>query len=101
MERRRAFSERVKQYQYKPGQSGNPSGKPKTPEEAKKKLKDEAYNAVNRLIKEAKDPKNRRYFEANMAIIERVWGKTPQPIDVEGEATINVVMDDDLKNLAK
>lgn len=101
MAKRAAFKERVKQYQFKPGQSGNPSGRPKTPEEAKKKLKDEAYQAVDRLIKEASNPKNKHYYDANIAIIERVWGKSAQPIDIDSENTIKVIMRDELKDLAK
>lgn len=101
MAKRAAFKERVKQYQFKPGQSGNPSGRPKTPEEAKKKLKDEAYQAVDRLIKEASNPKNKHYYDANIAIIERVWGKSAQPIDIDSENTIKVIMPDELKDLAK
>ena len=101
MARREAVKERVKQYQFKPGQSGNPSGRPKTPEEAKKKLKDEAYMAVNRLIKEAQNPKSKHYYEANIVIMERVWGKSAQPIDIESENTVKIVMPDEMKDLAK
>ena len=101
MARREAFKERVKQYQFKPGQSGNPSGRPKTPEEAKKKLKDEAYMAVNRLIKEAQNPKRKHYYEANITIMERVWGKSAQPIDIESENTVKIIMPDEMKDLAK
>ena len=101
MARREAFKERVKQYQFKPGESGNPSGRPKTPEEAKKKLKDEAYMAVNRLIKEAQNPKSKHYYEANIVIMERVWGKSAQPIDIESEKTVKIIMHDEMKDLAK
>lgn len=99
--KRAAWKEKMKPYQFKKGQSGNPGGRPKTPEEAKAKLKNEAYQAVERLIKEAHDPKNKHYYDANMAIIERVWGKATQPIDVESENTIKVIMPDELKDLAK
>ena len=54
-----------------------------------------------RLIKEAGNPKNKHYYDANMAIIERVWGKATQPIDVESENTITVVIPDALKDIAK
>jgi hypothetical protein len=101
MARREAFKERVKQYQFKPGQSGNPSGRPKTPEEAKKKLKDEAYMAVNRLIKEAQNPKSKHYYDANIVIMERVWGKSAQPIDVESENTIKIISGNAEEDLAK
>ncbi len=101
MAKRAAFKDRVKEYQFKPGQSGNPSGRPKTPEEAKKKLKDEAYQAVERLIKTAGNPKDKHYYEANMAIIERVWGKAAQPIDMESENTIKIIVGNAEEDLAK
>lgn len=101
MAKRAAFKERVKQYQFKPGQSGNPGGRPRTPEEAKKKLKNEAYMAVSRLIKEAQNPKSKHYYDANKEIMDRVWGKSAQPLDVESENTIKIIVGNTEEDLAK
>ena len=36
-----------------------------------------------------------------MAIIERVWGKATQPIDVESENTVKIIMGNEEAELAK
>lgn len=99
--RRKAWSEKVKQYQFKKGECPNPGGRPKTPDEVKKFLKSEAMKAVERVAKEASNPKNKHYYDANITLIERVYGKAVQPIDADVENKIVVEMPDEVKDLAK
>ena len=40
-------------------------------------------------------------YEANITIMERVWGKSAQPIDIESENTVKIIMPDEMKDLAK
>jgi hypothetical protein len=71
------------------GQSGNPSGRPAMPEAIKKKLKDLTPDAVDTVEQIMKDPKARpadRLKAAEM-ILDRVYGKATQPIDMSGEIT--------------
>ena len=50
---------------------------------------------------QAQNPKSKHYYEANITIMERVWGKSAQPIDIESENTVKIIMPDEMKDLAK
>ena len=68
---------------FQPGQSGNPNGRPKMPEDVRKKLKAATPEAVQLLIDVMKneDEKTALRMDAAKTIIERVYGKPTQPID--------------------
>lgn len=98
--KRERFRERSAPYRWEPGVSGNPSGRPKTPEGAKAEMKDAAFAAVLELIRIAKDKKNKKQLQAIEDLLDRVYGKPNQPIDVDGEA-VHIVMSKEFEELAK
>lgn len=64
-------------------------------------MKDAAFAAVKELIRIAGDKRHKKQLQAIEDLLDRVYGKPNQPIDVDGENTINVVMVNELKDLAK
>jgi len=89
---------------WKPGQSGNPSGRPKMPVELKEMLKRIAPEMFQVVIDIAKDPKSKPSdrIKASEILIERVYGKAAQPIcgDEEGSAIV-VKLQGDLESWGK
>lgn len=83
---------------FKPGQSGNPGGRPKRPEtiEARKVIADvkalarestkEAMEALVEVVKDVKAPPSARVSAASV-ILDRGWGKATQVV----EANVNIV----------
>lgn len=91
----------IKDHQFKPGQSGNPKGRPPTPEATKQLLKDSSYEAAYNLIRISKNPKHPKQLQACQDILDRTFGKATQPLDVEGENSIKIIVPDEFKRLAK
>lgn len=96
-EKRKAIAEEnFKPYWFKPGQSGNPKGRPRLSEEEKKEradarklLKAAAPTAAEKLIKMMENENSKKHFEACTDILDRTLGKASQPIgDEEGKIHI-------------
>lgn len=86
---------------FEKGKSGNPNGRPKIPEDVREMFKAATPAAAGLLIDTVDDktaPLALR-MDAAKAIIERVYGKPTQPIDGNLDATLKIVMDEDVQEL--
>ena len=77
---------------FKPGQSGNPNGRPKQPKEFKDLVKANTVPALQAVIEIMNDPhtKPNDRLKAAELIIDRAYGKATQPIDgdIQGDIII-------------
>lgn len=75
------------------GQSGNPSGRPKMPEDLKKSLKEGAAEAVKiwRDIQNDETASKRDRLKAGELLMAYGYGKAVQPVEVDGDVTSRVV----------
>ncbi len=69
---------------FKPGQSGNPSGRPKIPDDIKKILKLQAPNALQKLLTLMESDDERIALVAANSILDRAWGKPVQATEHSG-----------------
>lgn len=69
---------------FEKGKSGNPSGRPKIPDELKSRLKDICPEVVQFWYDTLKDPeaKLNERIKVSELIFERAYGKAPQSLDV-------------------
>ena len=67
---------------FKPGQSGNPSGRPKIPEEFKEMARANSVKALRKAITMMDDPEVPAAVQLKAAevVMERAWGKANQPL---------------------
>lgn len=91
----------IEAHQFKKGQSGNPKGRPPTPEATKQLLKDASYEAAYNVIRIAKNPKHPKQLQACQDILDRNFGKATQPIDVGEDNAIKIIVPEEFKRLAK
>ena len=70
---------------FKPGQSGNPSGRPKIPGDVIELARVHTPDAIGRLasIVRDDDAPPASQVAAAIALLERGWGKPVQPIDAD------------------
>lgn len=67
------------------GQSGNPGGRKKEPREVQDALKALCPAAVERIKKAISDPLDREGVKAAFGVLERVYGKPKQAVEIAGE----------------
>jgi hypothetical protein len=88
---------------FEKGQSGNPTGRPKVPDEVKALLKANTLPAVNTLITIMSDKKAKHADRIRCAetVLDRVYGKAAQPIVGDNEFdAINIAAKRDLSKLS-
>lgn len=71
---------------WRPGQSGNPGGRPRLPAEVRELIRVHTPAAIDALVKIMRDAKaapGARVAAAN-AILDRAWGKPAQTIETSG-----------------
>jgi hypothetical protein len=61
---------------FKPGQSGNPSGRPKDIGRVRELARGHTEDAIRALVEALNDPKTK--VHAATALLDRGWGKPPQ-----------------------
>lgn len=78
---------RSKTGKFNKGVSGNPNGRPKTPQEFKDIVRANTVKAINTLITIMDDPdaKDADRIKASELIIDRAYGKAAQPIVGDNE----------------
>lgn len=70
---------------FQKGQSGNPSGRKKEPKEVQDALKALCPAAVERISQAINDPQDREGVKAAFGVLERVYGKPKQAVEIAGE----------------
>jgi hypothetical protein len=87
---------------FKPGQSGNPAGKPKVIIEVVQAARERTVQAIETLEKIMLDPKatGSARVSAAVAILERGWGKAPQTMTVKRDGELKDLSDAELIALA-
>ena len=75
---------------FKPGQSGNPSGRPKQNPDAVAILKAAVPDAVRRLVALSQSDNEKIALQAATAILDRVWGKPMQAQEIRMEASMDL-----------
>lgn len=88
---------------FKPGQSGNPSGRPKLPEEFKELAKTNSVTALQKVIDILNNPEsdNKDRLKAAEIIMDRAWGKANQPIDGQINGGLTIKIDGNVKDWAR
>lgn len=81
---------------FKKGQSGNPSGRPKIPDDIKAMLKGATPDACRLLCETINNPNEKTELRVKCAeiVLDRVYGKPQQSVDLQADidATANVSM---------
>jgi hypothetical protein len=69
---------------FKPGQSGNPGGRPKVNQEVKDLAAVHTVECLERLVFWMKSEDGRSSIQAAQALLDRAWGKAPITAAGEG-----------------
>jgi hypothetical protein len=87
---------------FKPGQSGNPTGRPKAIIEVVQAARERTAQAIETLtaaMKNEKAPWAAR-VSAACAILDRGWGRAPQSIEITRKTDYRTLTDDELIAIA-
>lgn len=79
----RGASPEFKAKTFKPGQSGNPNGRPKKVLELEQVAREASIDAFKRIIKLSKSSDERIALAASIALVERAAGKPKQSVAVD------------------
>ena len=84
---------------FKPGQSGNPTGRPKADKTIRDLARTYTKEAIRTLAEIAKNPKSSdsARVQACNAILDRGWGKPAQYVET---ANVNMTIDDILRDIS-
>ena len=88
--------------QFKPGQSGTPSGRPKGVEDvaaAAREFTPEGLEILKTIARNKNVPAAARAMAVN-SLLDRAWGKAPQMIDLRREADLKELSDVELAIIA-
>lgn len=70
---------------WKPGQSGNPGGRPKEEKEVLALARERSKEAIERLVLIMQGPNDKLAMMAAQAILDRAFGKPRQQMELTGE----------------
>lgn len=70
---------------FKPGQSGNPGGRPKEEREVVQLAREASLRAIGRLIELVENANPKFAIPAATAVLDRAFGKPTQPISGDDE----------------
>ncbi len=71
---------------FKPGQSGNPNGRPSIPEEIKRAYREHSHEAIEVLVEVMRKGEGQHgtgRVKAAVEILNRAWGKPAETVTVE------------------
>lgn len=79
---------------FAPGKSGNPNGRPKVDKQVQKALKAATLDAAQTLIElmNDEDQPGKVRLQAATTILDRVYGKPGQHVDVDGAPSISIAL---------
>lgn len=106
--RSRMAKENLNSYWFKPGQSGNPKGRPPLTEEEKQERKDArkiiksaAVEAAEKLVRIMQRDGDKNNYDAVINILDRAIGKPNQPLGDENSAIRIVFESNDGEDYSK
>jgi len=87
---------------FKPGESGNPGGKPKEIVEVAQAARERTKEALDTLyeVMTDADASSSARVSAAIAILERGWGRAPQTVTLKRDSDMKELSDDELIAIA-
>lgn len=89
-ENRKASGKRPNSGSFKPGQSGNPGGRPKGNDEVKALAREHTSAAIARLAFWMASDNAKASVSACVSLLDRAWGKAPQAVTGEDGGPIRI-----------